>query len=101
LFHGRGQFDDLQEAFPDACIRVIEDLNQVFRFEAPTRQQAMSGEQRLAYHQQHSGPLLDALKPWLEKQLADREVEPNSSLGKAFAYLLTRWAPLTRFSMAS
>jgi hypothetical protein len=96
LFHGRRQFDEIKEVFPQ-CTRVIDDLTAVFRFEADTRKQALSGDQRLAYHQQHSGPLLEALKRWLEKQLAEREVEPNGSLGKAFAYLLKRWAELTRF----
>jgi hypothetical protein len=42
-----------------------------------------------------------ALKHWLEQQFAECAVEPNSSLGKAFAYLLTHWQTLTRFSMAA
>ena len=97
LFHGRRQFDDLTEVFPQASRRVIDDLKQVFQFEAHTREQAMSGEQRLAYHQRHSRPILEKLKPWLEQQLDEHEVEPNSSLGKAMAYLLNHWPKLTRF----
>lgn len=97
LFHGRRQFDDISEVFPEASRRVIDDLNRVFEFEAHTRAQAMSGEQRLAYHQQHSRAVLDRLKAWLEHQLDGHEVEPNSSLGKAFAYLLNHWPKLTRF----
>ena len=54
------------------------NLKQVFKVEAHTRKQAMTGAQRLAYHQQHSRPLLDALKPWMEAQLNEREVEPAS-----------------------
>src|SRR5262245_10038040 len=37
------------------------------------------------------------LKRWLEQQTAQRLVEPNSSLGKAMAYLLDHWPTLTRF----
>jgi hypothetical protein len=96
LYHGRRQFDGLEEAYPQSA-RVVADLKQVFKFEAHTRKQAMTGEQRLAYHQQHSRPLLEALKPWMEAQLEAREVEPASSLGKAFLYLLNRWASITRF----
>ncbi len=40
---------------------------------------------------------MDELKAWMEQQLEDRCVEPNSRLGGAFAYLLKRWDALTRF----
>ena len=96
LFHGRRQFDDLSGVFPQSK-RVIDDLTEVFRFEAHTRQLKMTPEQRLDYHQQHSEPIMTALKEWLEQERATRNVEPNSSLGKAMAYLLTHWQKLTRF----
>lgn len=37
------------------------------------------------------------LKAWLEAQLSDKLVEPNSELGKAFKYVLKRWDRLTLF----
>jgi hypothetical protein len=40
---------------------------------------------------------MDELKAWLDKQLEDRLVEPNSSLGQAIAYMQTHWITLTRF----
>ena len=40
---------------------------------------------------------MEALKHWLAQQFEERNVEPNSSLGKAFAYFLTHWQTLTRF----
>ena len=40
---------------------------------------------------------MDGLKGWLEQQCDERLVEPNSSLGKAMAYLLGHWETLTRF----
>jgi transposase len=57
----------------------------------------MNPEQRLAYHQAASRPLMDGLKRWLDRQGAERLVEPNSSLGKAIAYLQSHWETLTRF----
>jgi hypothetical protein len=97
LAHGRRQFTDLEEVFPAEAHQVITILNQVFEHEAVTRDQAMPAAERLAYHQAHSGPLLEALHGWLEPQFQDRTVEPNSSLGKAFTYLLNRWQTLTQF----
>jgi hypothetical protein len=40
---------------------------------------------------------MDALKEWLDKQIDDHVVEPNSALGKAIGYLQTHWQTLTRF----
>jgi hypothetical protein len=40
---------------------------------------------------------MEELKTWLEQQLQERLVEPNSRLGGAFDYLLKRWEALTRF----
>jgi hypothetical protein len=96
LAHGRRQFTDLEEVFPAEARQVITVLNQVFEHEAVTRDQAMTAAERLGYHQTHSGPLLEGLHAWLEQQFQDRLVEPNSSLGKAFSYLLNRWQTLTQ-----
>jgi hypothetical protein len=97
LAHGRRQFTDLEEVFPAEARHVITVLNQVFEHEAVTRTQAMTPAARLAYHQTYSGPRLAALHDWLEQPFQDRAVEPNSSLGKAFTYLLSRWESVTQF----
>jgi transposase len=101
LAHGRRKFTELEEVFPDECAVVIEALRQVFDHEEEARIQQMSAEARLRYHQQYSGPIMEQLKHWLDAQFTERTVEPNSSLGKAFQYLLTHWQTLTRFSMAA
>jgi transposase len=101
LAHGRRKFTELEEVFPAECAMVIDALRQVFDHEEEARVQHMSAEVRLRYHQQYSGPIMDRLKHWLEQQFEERTVEPNSSLGKAFHYLLGHWTTLTRFSMAA
>ena len=40
---------------------------------------------------------MDELHQWLGKQLDEKKVEPNSSLGKAINYMLNHWQPLTLF----
>jgi hypothetical protein len=97
LVHGRRQFSELEEVFPHECKVVIEALTQVFDHDAQARAAQMSPEARLAYHHEYSGPILDALKRWLDQQFAERLVEPNSSLGKAIAYMRGHWDTLTRF----
>ena len=94
LAHARRQFVDLEAAFPAECGRVLNDLAAVYGRDAQTRE--MSDEERLLYHQQHSGPVLAALRSWISEQMDERRVEPNSSLGRAFAYILKHWEGLTR-----
>jgi hypothetical protein len=97
LAHGRRQFSDLEEVFPTECRVVIEALKQVFDHEDEARTQQLSPEERLAYHQASSGPIMHSLKQWLAHQFDDRLVEPNSALGKAITYMQAHWVTLTRF----
>jgi len=97
LAHGRRQFSDIEEVFPTECRVVLDVLKHVFDHDEEAREQQLSPQARLAYHQAYSQPLMDALKSWLEQQLADRLVEPNSSLGQAMTYMQDHWETLTRF----
>ena len=97
LVHGRRQFVDIDAYFPHECARVIDAIAEVYQHEAHCKEQRLTPAERLAYHQEHSGPVMAALKGWMEQQIKDRRVEPNSRLGGAFDYLLKRWESLTRF----
>jgi transposase len=97
LAHGRRQIVEVAQNFPVECRHVLENLGEVYRNDAATRDAHLTAEERLRFHQQHSKPILDALHDWLEAQFAERKVEPNSSLGKAITYLLRHWKPLTLF----
>ena len=97
LTHARRNFVDVEEHFPDECGHVIDVLADVYHNDAHTKKQAMTPEQRLAYHKEHSRPLMAALRSWLDKQLNEHLAEPNSGLGKAIAYMIKHWPELTRF----
>jgi hypothetical protein len=97
LAHGRRKVAELEDVFPHECAVVMDALAQVFDHEEESRVQQLSAPKRFAYHQQYSGPIMEALKHWLVQQFEARTVEPNSSLGKALQYLLTHWQTLTRF----
>lgn len=97
LAHGRRQVVDIAEHFPAQASRVIEDLAQVYEHDANCRDKSLSASQRLAFHQQHSQPVMDELHRWMTEQFDQRLVEPNSGLGKALNYLLRHWEPLTLF----
>jgi transposase len=97
LAHGRRQVVDVIAHFPQACHYVIELLAKVYAHDAHCHEEKMSPEQRLLYHQAHSGPLMQELQNWINDQFKKRLVEPNSSLGKALNYLLKHWDGLTLF----
>jgi len=97
LAHGRRKFSDVADVFPQECQVVLAVVKQVFDHDEQAHDAQLSPSERLAYHQRLSGPLMEGLHTWLAKQVDDRLVEPNSSLGKAIAYLQGHWDTLTRF----
>ncbi len=97
LAHGRRQFVEVAQNFPDQCRYVLESLGEVYGNDEKAREQKLSPQDRLAFHQQHSGPVMDRLHGWLKAQVAENQAEPNSGLGKAITYLLRHWKGLTAF----
>jgi transposase len=97
LSHGRRQFVEVAENFPDECRYVLETLGAVYGVDAEAREQGLSWEARLQLHQEKSGPLMEGLQQWMMEQLNDHKTEPNSGLGKAMKYLLRHWHKLTLF----
>jgi transposase len=97
LAHGRRQVVEVVDHFPEECRYVLETLGGVYHNDAVSREQKLSPEDRLHFHQQHSGPLMKGLHKWMEAQLAEHKTEPNSGLGKAISYLLNHWSKLTLF----
>jgi hypothetical protein len=97
LAHGRRKFVEVADSFPQECRHLLESLGKVYENDATTRKQEMSPQERLEYHQAESAEIMADLKRWMEGQLAQRKVEPNSSLGGAFSYMLKRWEKLTLF----
>ena len=97
LAHGRRQLVEVAQNFPEQCRYVLELLGQVYYNDAQARQQKLSPEHRLRFHQRWSGPVMEQLHGWLEAQFAKKKTEPNSGLGKAITYLLRHWKGLTAF----
>lgn len=95
LAHARRQFVNQVANFPEECRYVIETLALVYKNEEASK--GLSKEERLELHQRESGPLMDRLGVWLEDEIAEKRVEPNSGLGKAITYMLKRWKKLTVF----
>ena len=97
LAHGRRQFVDLALDFPAECQHVLESLGEVYKYDAQAKEQDLSPEARLRFHQEHNQKVMDDLQQWMGEQLEQKRVEPNSGLGQAINYMLKHWTALTLF----
>lgn len=97
LTHGRRKFVDVAINFPDQCQYVLETLSKVYKNDEIAKERRLTPGQRLSFHQQRSSSLMKKLKNWLNEQLDQKKVEPNSGLGEAISYMLKHWKPLTAF----
>ena len=97
LSHARRGFVDVVNDFPEQCRFVLETLREVYRTDAVAQQQRLSPAERLGLHQRQSGPRMKQLEDWLQEQLTERKVEPNSGLGAAIKYMRKHWQKLTLF----
>jgi hypothetical protein len=95
--HSRRRYVDVLPSFPEPCRYVLESLGKVYGYDAQAEERSLSPEERLRFHQEHSGPIMDELHAWLRAQIEEKKVEPNSGLGSAIAYSLKHWSRLTLF----
>lgn len=97
LAHGRRQFVDVVDAFPEEVKHVLKALKKVYKNDATARKENMAPEARLRFHQVESGPIMKDLREWMTRQIDQRLVEPNSGLGEAISYMTKRWDKFTLF----
>jgi len=94
--HGRRNFVKIADKFPEESRRILLAIGHVYHNDKLTKEEALSPEDRLAFHQEHSKAVMADLKTHLQKQLQG-VVEPNSGMGRAMQYMINHWEPLTLF----
>ncbi len=97
LAHARRNFVYIEDYFPEECLHVINVFAQVYRVEGEARDSGMSEAERLALHRRISRPEMIELRRWMCRLFQEKQVEPNSALGKAIRYMTKRWFAITRF----
>jgi transposase len=88
LAHARRRFVDVYDRFPEVCRHLLELLAVVYRNDALARERGLTPEAGLRFHQEASGPTMEAMRDWLGRQLGEKRTEPNSALGGAIGYTL-------------
>lgn len=95
LVHARRQFYNLPDGYDDLAEEVMGMIGKIYDHEEHTKTHKMNADERLAYHQKHSAPVMEELKAYLLSQ--EKEFEPNGVAGNAIQYMLKRWTELTQF----
>lgn len=93
--HGRRKFADLKNNYPNECSYFLNLISGIYANEEECKNKTPEG--RLAYHQKHSQPKIEAIYKEITKLFDNKEVEPNSDLGKAMNYWLNHQEKLTAF----
>jgi hypothetical protein len=92
--HCRREFFDIAKNAPaPIAIEALKRIAEFYAIEAEIR--GRSADERRAVRQQKTKPLVEALRAWLEKTLA--QVPSGSTIAKAIRYALNQWDGLVRF----
>jgi transposase len=95
--HARRQFVDVINHFPDEVEHILKRYGEIWTNEHQVIEQELTPVMRLAYHKQHSLPVMAEIKRWGETHLSEGSVEENSGLGKAIRYFIKHYDGLSCF----
>lgn len=92
--HARRKFYDVHQATGSPIAKeALKRIAELYAVETAIRGQ--SADARASIRQAQSRPLVEAMKGWLERELA--RIPPRSGLAEAMRYALARWPALGRF----
>ena len=100
--HVRRKFVEAEPHYPGPCAEVLDLIGRLYAVERDCPQRVRAGDpaesaelqqRRGQLRAERSAPLVAAIRAWAQQQRA----LPESSLGKAIAYMLGLWPGLTRF----
>jgi transposase len=94
LAHLRRKFYELVEVWPQEVTKIIGEFSRVF---ANEHSAPKDSQERLEWHQNQSGPVMQRIKNYCNELIEQKKVEPNSSMGKAIKYLNNHWEAFTLF----
>lgn len=95
MSHARRRFVEAARARDALALEAVRRIAPLFQIERAAMLAGDNAEQRLARRIEHSKPIIDALRVWLDEQRA--VVPPKTALGRALGYLHRQWKRLTLF----
>ncbi len=73
---------------------MIALLKQIYQYDQQAKEQQLDDQQRLKYHQQHSAPVMNKFKTWIEQQQEAKNVEPIGTSAVAWTGFVSVESPI-------
>jgi transposase len=93
--HGRRRFAEAARAGDLVALHGLRIVSRLFAVERASTLAGDSAEDRRTRRQEHSRPVLDELRSWIDEQRA--VIPPKTPLGRALGYLHRQWHRLLLF----
>lgn len=95
--HARRNFYEIAPCWPKECVNVVSSYDLVFLNDKIAKEKNLTPADRLKWHQEKSAPIMNKMKAFCEELVNTKQIEPNSSFGKAVQYIKNHWEGLTLF----
>jgi transposase len=93
--HGRRRLVEAARLGDTLALEALRMIADLFRVERESTAAGETAEQRHARRAEHSRPILEQLRGWVDEQR--QVIPPKSPLGRALGYLHRQWQRLTLF----
>ena len=93
--HGRRRLADAARSGDTIALEGLRRIAPIFAIERASKLAGDSAEQRRARRAEHTRPILDSLRAWVDEQR--QLVPPKTPLGQGLGYLHRQWSRLMLF----
>ena len=95
--HTRRHFERAKDSEPEAVAEALALIGAMYAHEKQIRADALTGEDKRAYRQTHTRPVVETFWRWCREQCHRPELLPKSPLAKALTYARERRTGLEVF----
>ena len=97
MAHARRYFVNAVKDDEKQANYVLDEMQLLYALEQRMREQELDWEKRTAERKKHARPVLERLEKWLKEN--QYRYRPQSPMGKAIDYTLSRWAGLSAYEL--
>jgi transposase len=96
MAHARRMFNEALDNDETVAGYALQQIQKLYAIERKCKEQHLTFDEVKTVRQEQSVPILNALGQWMKEEYM--KAIPKSSIGKALAYSIERWAKLSRYT---